>query len=140
MIRELELGDVVEIRQWVPLNEARAIMWHADLLWASLGTGSESSNYVPSKIFEYAAAKRPVIGFFPKGEAETLIRQLGIGIVFTEDDPRPVIGLLKDLTRNRKAAIARIYKPDPNIFQYYHARSLAERLCEILDGLAAIKK
>jgi len=57
-------------------------MCGADLLWASLGTGNESSTYIPSKLFEYIAAKRPIWGFFPEGEAAYLIRETNVGETF----------------------------------------------------------
>ncbi len=96
-IDELGLQEVVELLPWTSQDEARKVMQNADLLWATLGTGKDASTFIPSKIFEYIAAEKPIIGFFPEGEACSLIRETGTGIVFTNDETRPVIEFITQM-------------------------------------------
>ena len=104
------MNDIVDIKPWVGLDEARRIMLSADLLWASLGTGKESASFIPSKIFEYIAAQRPIIGFFPEGEAANLIRSTGAGIVISKDKPEDVIEVIdKMMCRKRTRQTGMVY-------------------------------
>ena len=127
VVDDLGLQDIVEIRPWVALDEARKIMCQADALWASLGTGNESSTYIPSKLFEYFAARRPILGFFPEGEAADLIKQTNTGIVFTSDQPEPVIRALGEaLEAKKKDGI--LYSPSKDVINQYHIRRIVEKI------------
>jgi glycosyltransferase involved in cell wall biosynthesis len=112
VVQRLGIQDLVEFRPWVALEEARKIMVQADLLWASLGTHKESSTYVPSKLFEYIAARRPIIGFFPEGEAASLIIETRAGKVFTSDAPVPIIRFLAQCIDENKNGNGCTYNPD----------------------------
>jgi len=112
IVKKLNLSEIVDIRPWAAFDEARSIMCSADILWTSLGTGEESATYVPSKIFEYIAAKRPILGFFPKGEAQQIIEESGAGKVFSSDEPAPIIEYIRFLINLKKAGkIDSIYQP-----------------------------
>ncbi|MFZ5568865.1 MAG: glycosyltransferase family 4 protein [Thermodesulfobacteriota bacterium] len=137
-VQNLGLEDWVEIRPWVALEEARKIMCSADLLWATLGTGRESATYVPSKLFEYMAAQKPILGFFPEGDASGLIRETRTGVVFTADDPGPVIEFLwkmKSAPANEWKGGSRIHDPnDP--MAGYHIRAITGNLAGILEEIS----
>ena len=64
------------------------------MLWASLGYSKESSTYIPSKLYEYIAANKPILGFFPEGEASNLIKSTGTGVVFHKDDYSEIIKII----------------------------------------------
>jgi hypothetical protein len=132
-VDDLGLEDFVEIRPWVGLEEARKIMCQADLLWASLGTGKESSTYIPSKLFEYIAAKRPILGFFPRGEAERLIKETGTGLVFSNDDFPAVIKSIYDAIRTKGKKEPSWFHPWENAILRYHIENIALNLALILE-------
>ena len=81
LIHDLGIEDLVQVKPWVALEDARKILCQADMLWASLGTGKESSTFVPSKLFEYIASKRPIIGFFP-GASQPLLLKKQVPVLF----------------------------------------------------------
>ena len=135
LVEELGLEEFVIIKPWVAQAEAHKYMCQADMLLGSLGTGKESSTYVPSKIFEYIAAKRPILGFFPEGEAASLIGETGTGIVFTHDDSEPVIKFLYDRMSNKKNESGISYSPNYHTINKYHIKSVTARLNDILSGL-----
>jgi len=138
IVKELGLEDIVEVRSWVPQSEAQKIMLQANILWVSLGTGKESSTYVPSKIFEYIAARKPIMAFFPEGDAAELIRKTNCGIVFTSDEPQSIISYLDKKIKLKKDSIALEYKPNEAVLNSYKLSSIAQRLSEILDRLSGI--
>ena len=131
IIQELTLEDLVEIRPWTEQEEARKMMCQADMLMASLGTGLESSTYVPSKLFEYIAAKRPIIGFFPDGEAARLIQETHSGKVFTNDDSEPILKFLSECITKKDFS----YSPNKEKINSCHIQQLVLNLAGILSEI-----
>ena len=134
LIVELGLEEFVIIKPWVAQAEAQKYMCQADLLLASLGTGKESATYVPSKLFEYIAAGRPIIGFFPEGEASSLIKKTGTGKVFTTDDSAPVIDFLSKLIF-REEKCTEYFSKNNYTITGYHIKSITAKLDRILESL-----
>jgi hypothetical protein len=137
VIEALGLEGFVTVTPWVAQEDARAAMCRADMLWATLGTSKESATYVPSKLFEYISAKRPIIGFFPQGEAEQLIKRSGTGRVFTSDEPEPVIRFLDDAIRSKSHGTPLIYKPNREYLESLRAQRVSERFAAILDEITS---
>jgi glycosyltransferase involved in cell wall biosynthesis len=131
-VSDLGLDDIVEIRPWVSLEESRNVMVEADLLWTSLGTGKESATYIPSKVFEYFSAKRPIIGFFPEGETERLINETKTGVVFTSDEPSPVIAELRKAIENKNRRKV-TYAPDEIALGKYEIKRITANFVGILN-------
>ncbi len=138
LVNALALTDIVEIRPWVALEEARRIMTRADLLWATLGTGPESGSFIPSKLFEYIAARRPIMGFFPEGEAATLIRRTNTGTVFTCDDPLPIVRFLSDCLLRHDRGQPLDYRPSEADLSSLKVESLISHLASIMATLVRV--
>ena len=137
VIKELNISDLVEIHPWVALDEARKIMCQADLLWASLGTGKESSTYIPSKLFEYIAAKRPIMGFFPEGEAERFIKETGTGIVFCNNEVERVLMFLHEMAASSRAEENQgWYHPVRQVIDAYNISTISSRLAKVLNNIS----
>jgi glycosyltransferase involved in cell wall biosynthesis len=134
VVKDLGLEDIVQIKSWVPQSEAQEIMSEADILWVTLGTGKESSTYVPSKIFEYIAARKPILAFFPDGNAAELIRKTDSGVVFTSDDPVPVIKILNEARTNYPIFCENFYRDAQNL-EKYHIRGIVSQLDVLLTSL-----
>ena len=135
LVERLDLLDIVEIRPWLALDETREIMMRADLLWTSLGTGPESRTYIPSKIFEYISARRPILGFFPEGEAERLICRTNCGKVFTNDDPLPIIDFISDCIARRSRGEPIPYRPVAPEVAVLGVRHLISQLDTAMTGI-----
>jgi glycosyltransferase involved in cell wall biosynthesis len=133
IVNQLEIQEIVEFMPWVALDEARRIMCQADLLWATLGTGKESSTYVPSKLFEYIAAGKPILGFFPAGEAEGLIRDARAGRVFTSDDPLPIIEFLNESIGIKRLGIKGEFSVNESMVDSLRIDNLVKKLAHTLD-------
>ena len=135
IINDLGIADIVKISPWAALEKAREIMMKADMLWATLGTGKDSSTYVPSKLFEYIAAKKPILGFFPKGEAASLIHKTGTGTVFTEDNPEPIINFLKQAILSKGNQQIELFAPNYDIINKYNIESIAYKFSKLLKEI-----
>jgi len=134
IVKDLGLEDIVQVKSWVPQSEAQRIMSQADMLWVTLGTGKESSTYVPSKIFEYIAARKPIIAFFPEGDAAEIIRKTNTGYVFTSDAPEPIISFLAGASNDFINFSSQFYQ-DEEILKNYHIRNSVSQLSSILENL-----
>jgi len=134
IVKQLNISDFVEIRPWVALDDARKIMCQADFLWASLGTGKESGTYIPSKLFEYIAAKRPIIGFFPKGEAERLITETNTGVVFRNDDHLAAMHALWSFLQSKRIK-KNFYFPNKEKINKFHISIIVKQLASSLKDL-----
>lgn len=78
-IRAFRFPEVLEIIDHVGKREAIRRMQESDLLLIISRQGLE--RYLPAKLFEYLAARRPVLVYGVRGEASQLVQQLGAGIV-----------------------------------------------------------
>jgi hypothetical protein len=135
LVNDLAIEKYVEIIPWVPQAEVRKRMRSADLLWVTLGTGHESSTYVPSKLFEYIAAKKTIIGFFPEGEAANIIKVTNTGRVFSDDSPDPVIQYLYDRICLKKETRETGYTPDEVMIESYNIKAITQKLSGLLSSL-----
>jgi len=138
IVKDLGLEDIVQLKPWVPQSEAQKIMSQADMLWVSLGTGKESSTYVPSKIFEYIAARKPIIAFFPEGDSADIIRKTNCGIVFTGDEPQPIISYLDKMIKMKQDGMPLEYKPNESELNSYKISCIVQRLSGIMDKVAGV--
>jgi glycosyltransferase involved in cell wall biosynthesis len=77
-IREFEFPGVIEMIDHVGKRDAARLMQESDVLLLIAAPGLE--RYLPGKLFDYLAARRPVLVFGTKGEASELVERLGAGI------------------------------------------------------------
>ncbi len=85
-IRSMELGEYVEERGFVSHEASVAAMKNARALLVLLPHEERWRTCVPSKLYWYLAAGRPIVGVVPEGDASALVRTLHAGEVFTDAD------------------------------------------------------
>jgi len=66
-VDEIGLGDLVEFRPTVPLHESIQSLLQADVLL--LIQGRKYKNQIPSKVYEYLAAKKPILALTDEDSA-----------------------------------------------------------------------
>ena len=86
--RTLELGDRLELHEYVPRRESLRLQRDSDALLLLIPEASGRGRGVLSgKVFEYLAAERPILAAVPPdGAAAELIEETGAGIVAAPDD------------------------------------------------------
>ena len=91
----------------VPHEQVPALLAAADILLAPLRDVPLFSSFIPSKIFEYLAAGRPVVGAVV-GEAAQILREAGAPVV-PPGDAGALVGVIKALAANpeRRQAMGR---------------------------------
>lgn len=132
-IGELGLEDIVLQTGILPHSQTIASMLGADLLLLVPGPGKGT---MTGKIFEYIAARKPVLTIADEGAARELVCRAGIGPAV---DPSDVDGLsfkLEGLWRTICAG-AFPYPDTTELLQQYDRRYTAGRLASVLDRVVA---
>jgi glycosyltransferase involved in cell wall biosynthesis len=104
-VAELGLGNVT-LAKAIPAEMMPSLLACADILLVTLRDIPLFTTFIPSKMFEYLAAGRPVIGAVA-GEAAQILREAG-AVVVPPGDSAALAVAIADLAadRQRRAAIA----------------------------------
>ena len=86
-IAALGLETVIEDRGFVPHEQSIDAMKNARALLALLPPHERWRTCVPSKMYWYLAARRPIIAVVPEGDAADLVRGLRAGRALIDSDP-----------------------------------------------------
>jgi len=88
----------VEIENRVSHGEAISEMLGADVLVYILGDGESITKSVyPGKVFEYLAARKPILGIAPHGQTGELVERLGAGRNFEGSQKSDIASYLRVL-------------------------------------------
>ena len=115
------LGDNLVELGYLPHDETVREQREADILLLPLRREPEYAKVLPGKIFEYLAARRPVLGIGQEdGAAATVLRDAAAGEMFDWDKKEELLAFL-DAAHPQTAGIEK-----------YTRRALTERLAEVL--------
>jgi hypothetical protein len=132
-VQELNLTNVT-LANAIPSGMMPALLASADILLVTLRDVPLFATFIPSKIFEYLAAGRPVIGAVA-GEAAQILRDAG-SIVVPPGDCAALASAIAGLSadpreREEMAARGRAY-----VERFFDRADLARQYRTILDGAA----
>jgi len=132
MIDRFGLADITRVDPYLAHGEALQAMADADALLLIVSPEKGSHIMLTQKVFEYAAARRPVIGLVPEGAARDFLQEIDEGPIAPPTDSAAVARILRaELTRwNREGR--RVLPPNPALAKY-ERKSIAERLCGVFD-------
>lgn len=134
-VQELGLGDVVVVQEPVPHAEAVRLQRAAHGLLLFLTVPSSHSTFVPSKLFEYVAANRPILAVTRGGALERLLRGRALTpwIFAPEDTIGIAHGILNLFERYERGNLPRLPEEVVNGFSGQRA---ARDLAAVLDAAA----
>jgi glycosyltransferase involved in cell wall biosynthesis len=112
-------------------GEAITAMSASAVLLANVPS-EEAGHWVPGKLYEYLAARRPVLFIGPaNGDAACLLREAGVGTVVPNDEEQ-VYRVLHELHATWQRGQLRV-SPNPEGIGRYSRLRQAERLADILN-------
>jgi glycosyltransferase involved in cell wall biosynthesis len=83
-IKEHNLGSALKVMPYLPHEEALKAQRNSQVLLLAEINSEETQGIIPGKLFEYMAARRPIMAIGPAGwEAGDLVRDTRTGKVFT---------------------------------------------------------
>jgi glycosyltransferase involved in cell wall biosynthesis len=126
-----ELGvDNVTLLPGVPHAEVPGLLAAADICLVPLRDVPLFSTFIPSKIFEYFAAGRAVIGAV-RGEAADILRAGG-SIVVEPEDAKGIAEAVRELAANAQKRAALGDQARAYVSEHFDRRALAGRYRELL--------
>lgn len=132
-VQELGIADVVQVQEPVPHAEAVRLQRSAHALLLFLTVASDHSTFVPSKLFEYVAARRPIFAVTRGGALERLLRGRALSPwVFAPEDVAGIARGLEDLIRLR--AEGRLPQISEATVQSFSGEAAARALAAVLEA------
>jgi glycosyltransferase involved in cell wall biosynthesis len=129
----LQLGDMIELRGFLPQREALALMEESDYVLLI----SQDLLNVGAKFYDYVGGAKPILGaLHPDGELRQLLEALCAGWWAPHNDVKAIGKLFQDAAARGKAPFVD-FRPDAAKIAQYERRVLAQRYARLLHSIAA---
>ena len=125
----------IEFTGPLPHSQLAKTLGESHLLLDFLSASSEQKFTVSCKLYEYMAARRPVLAVTPEGPMADEVRRLDLGRVAPCDDAAVVARTIMAFYSEYKAG--RLRMPDSPDIDDYSAPSLVREFARIVDGVCS---
>jgi glycosyltransferase involved in cell wall biosynthesis len=106
----------------------------SDVLVILLGGTTFRPSHLPSKVFEYLHAGKPIFAITQEGELAEIVRQSGLGIIVPPQSVDRVLEALRILLADHAAGgLARV--PNQSYIRSFERAALTEKLARVLDAV-----
>ena len=142
LVKEYELHDVVKLVGYLAHKTTLEFMINSDVLLLLIATEEAIDEkigppMVPGKLYEYLAAKRPILALIPEGAAADIIRSTKSGIVVPPKDINSTKqAILKFFQEWKRGSLGTIQRD----ITKYDRRALTEKLAKIFSTLCSDRK
>jgi glycosyltransferase involved in cell wall biosynthesis len=137
-VESLRLGERLELIPFSPHHEAVELQRNSDALLLLLPTDGGRGVDVPSgKLYEYLAARRPILASVPpQGAAAELVRDAGAGVVVPPEDGEAIRAALTELIEHwQRGELADIELP-PEIVERIDRKARVREMGELIERIA----
>jgi glycosyltransferase involved in cell wall biosynthesis len=135
---ELGLSDIVLCPGYLPHAEAVSLVKSADALLLpmfSTADPAERVAYASGKVFEYMAARKPILALTQAGDAKDIAEKSGLGLVVPPRDVDAISRAIGTLFDNWASGSSG-FVPDEEFIAAFSRRRIAGKLASILDDVA----
>jgi len=136
LIRKLSLEGVVELAGYVSHRRSVEYLLGADLLLLTRNHGDGLNLTYPGKIFEYLAARKPILALVTEGATADMIRRMRVGVVVPPDDIQAITEAISSFYGKHENG-ASMLDARPNLDQF-ERRNLTRSLAHCLNSAAAV--
>jgi hypothetical protein len=130
LLRDPEVARVARSVGVLDQNRVRRLQRAADALLV-VAQGASSTSVATGKLFEYLAARRPILVLGEQTEAARIVADTGAGVATSATDPRAIAAALQ-----RLAGAGPADGGDPEAVDRYSYAELAERYARLIDDVA----
>lgn len=134
-INETSLTDVVKLTGYLAHKDSISYLLNADVLLLIIGASPGSEVVLTGKIFEYLAARKPILALAPDGAAARLINHANAGLVVNPEDVQAISSALTDLYLRWKRGEL-VSKSIASVVEKYDRRILTSILAKQLDQIS----
>lgn len=128
------LSNCIEKVDYMPHNEVVKTLVKSQILLLLLNNTPNVMGVIPGKIFEYLAARRPILGIGPEnGDSARIIKEAGAGIVCNFDDFEKMKREIFKLYQRFKKG--KLVESNADITKYTRKYATGQ-MAELLDKLA----
>ena len=132
-IRQAGLTEYMTDLGYIDHNKAVQQQRKASVLILPIREEPETKAILPGKLFEYLAARRPILGVGTgEGAMSVVLKETGAGRIFDWDDSAGISGYVDSLWNAFKAGGVMI--PDADI-EKYSRRMTTKKMTELFDSL-----
>ena len=133
-VARLEAVGIAKAHGFQPHGATLRMMHASDVLLILLGGCRFPPSEIPSKVFEYLHAGKPILAVAPEGDLARVVRQSGLGIVVPPQSVDAVAGALRALLADHAAGrLAR--SPNHPYIRSFERAALTKKLASVLDGV-----
>ena len=134
LLDKYNIGQNFKFHDEITFEESKKIQANADILLLIVDFGETTEGVIPGKLFEYIAAKKPILCIANDGATKEIIQQGKLGWVFKHGDIDSIIKFLSNfipayLTESYK------YEPDLSYLRQYDRKNIASRLDGVIQEL-----
>ncbi len=127
-----QLAACVVFQPYVPHSEVLPLYRKSAVLLSLPMNAENAKGNIPGKIFEYLAAKRPMLAIGDTtGDAAQIVKETGAGIVVEETDHEGIMKALLTMKQNFEEG----KESTPSAIEKFTRKNLTARLAEVLDKL-----
>jgi glycosyltransferase involved in cell wall biosynthesis len=132
----LGLGAMVELKGYMPQNEALAAMNETDYV---LLVSHDRLN-VSAKFYDYIGAGKPILAcVHPDGDIRLMLEELRAGWWADSQDPEAIRRLFMDAAQSGDPLLAS-FQPDLQKIAQYERKPIAQRYASLLHSLTGTKR
>lgn len=133
-VASARLGNVT-MHPPVPKEEAPRFLATSDIALVPLRRTNTFRSVIPSKIFEAAAMRRPIL-LGVEGQAAEIVKTYAAGIVFTPEDMPSLLSAIARIASNADLYV-RLQQGCAELAAEYDRDRLAAKMLDILEAVAA---
>lgn len=128
---EAGVTDFIETNEFIPHEEIISVLKGSDLLLYIGGSDPGNHRNLPSKLWDYVGAQRPILAVVdPTFRVADFVREHDLGLVADAKDPDSVVDALARFRNGHT------FDPDPTVFERYTRERSTQRIVEILEEIA----
>lgn len=136
LIQQMGLAEITRVEAYLPHREALQAMVDADALLLLVAKTPGSHIMLTQKVFEYVAARRPILALVPEGAAREFLENIGEGHVAAPDSPAMIEQAIERLLYQwRVGEKKRVELPENKVIRNYERQRLTQRLCTNLNAI-----
>ena len=134
-ITHFRLDGIVDLIGYLPHRKALNELLTADLLLLIPSYGVGSDLFVPAKLYEYLASRKPILCLTDSGECADLILRARAGMIVPPNDVEKITSQLVNLYQSWQNGSLSI-TPDQQLIQLFERRQLTGQLAQIFNDLS----
>jgi len=133
LIKKLDLEYYVQDLGYVDHKKAVENLLKADILWLILGYTKNSETVTLGKLFEYMAARKPIVGLVPDGETKKMLKSYRAAYTAHPRNKKAVIRVLNQAVKS--CLNGKLKKPEEQFIHSFSRKSITGNLSELFNKL-----